>query len=200
MSKSDIAKLEAEIYAKNLELTRLRGEVAGEEVADYTFETQEGEVRLSELFADKSQLLLIHNMGQGCRYCTLWGDGISAFLPHLESEIAVAMVSKDDPATQRRFANSRGWRFRMASHANSNYLQEQYCGPEPGNYPGAISYELRDGKILRKNTCEFGPGDLYCSFWHLLGLFGLGANDWTAQYNYWQRPSKLDDGGDNVLG
>jgi predicted dithiol-disulfide oxidoreductase (DUF899 family) len=139
-------------------------------------------------------------MGQGCRYCTLWGDGISAFLPHLESEVAVVLVSKDDPETQRRFANSRGWRFRMASHADSNYLQEQSCGAKPGNHPGAVSYEMRDGQIFRKNSCEFGPGDLYCSFWHLLGLFGLGAKDWTAQYNYWQRPEKLDDGGADVLG
>lgn len=199
MSQSEISALEMQIYELSCKLATLRRDVPGDEVPDYSFQTLDGEVQLSQLFAGKSQLLAIHNMGQGCRYCTLWGDGISPFLPHLESEISVVMLSKDDPAMQRRFANSRGWRFRMASHASSNYLQEQSCGP-PGNHPGAVSYEMRDGLIFRKNACQFGPGDLYCSFWHLLGLFGLSAEDWTAQYNYWQRPEKLDDGGDNILG
>jgi hypothetical protein len=35
--------------------------------------------------------------------------------------------------------------------------------------------------------------------WGLLGLAGMGEEDWTPQYNYWKRPLKLDDGGLNVL-
>ena len=58
----------------------------------------------------------------------------------------------------------------------------------------------RDGDaILRRNACVFGPGDLYCTMWGLLGLAGLDAADWTPQYHYWKRPAQLDDGGENVL-
>ena len=49
------------------------------------------------------------------------------------------------------------------------------------------------------NACVFGPGDLYCAMWGLLGLAGLDAADWTPQYHYWKRPAQLDDGGENVL-
>ncbi len=45
-----------------------------------------------EMFGDKKQLLLIHNMGQGCRYCTLWADGFNGFLKHLESVMSVVLV------------------------------------------------------------------------------------------------------------
>ena len=64
-------------------------------------------------------------MGQGCRYCTLWADGFNGLLSHLESAMAVVLLSKDPPELQRRFANSRGWRFALVSGANSNYLSEQ---------------------------------------------------------------------------
>ncbi len=53
--------------------------------------------------------------------------------------------------------------------------------------------------IFRKDSSEFGPGDIYCSMWGLLGLAGMGEAEWTPQYNYWKQPIKLDDGGLNVL-
>ena len=84
------------------------------------FETLDGERSLLDLFAGRDKLLAIHNMGQGCRYCTLWADGINPFLPHLEAAMSVVLLSKDPPETQRRFANSRGWRFRTAGAPTSS--------------------------------------------------------------------------------
>ena len=138
-------------------------------------------------------------MGQGCRYCTLWADGINGFLPHLESAMAVVLLSKDDPETQRRFANARGWRFRLASHGGGDYMRNESVMSDEGNAPGAVVYEKRDGKILRKNAVVFGPGDLYCSAWNFLALAGRGVDDWTPQFAYWRRPATLDDGGRNLL-
>jgi len=91
------------------------------EVRNYTLTTIEGEVSLLDMFGVRDKLLLIHNMGQGCRYCTLWADGFNGFLPHLESIMSVVLVSKDPPEVQRNFANSRGWRFRLASHGGGEY-------------------------------------------------------------------------------
>ena len=65
--------------------------------------------------------------------------------------------------------------------------------------PGAVLYERQGDQILRKNTCAFGEGDLYCSMWNLLGLAGIGITEWTPQYRYWQRPEKMEDGGENVI-
>ena len=78
-------------------------------------------------------------------------------------------------------------------------MREQTALEEHANMPGAACYEFRDGRIYRKNSCSFGPGDLYCSMWHVLGLAGLDTTDWTPQYNYWLRPQQLDDGGENLL-
>lgn len=200
MSNTEITALETQIYELTKTLNELRKANKGELVHDYTFDTLDGDVTLSQLFGDNDRLLLIHNMGQACRYCTLWADGFNGFVPHLESTMAVALVSKDSPQRQREFANSRGWRFRLASHGGGDYIKEQsVMEGSSGNYPGAAVY-VRDGdKIRRTNTCVFGPGDQFCSMWNLLSLVGLGEAEWTPQYRYWQRPKKMEDGGENVI-
>jgi len=200
MANSEIQALEQQIFELNMKLVELRKNNSfDDEIPNYDFQTQQGETTLLELFGDNDRLLLIHNMGQGCRYCTLWADGFNGFVPHLESAMSVVLVSKDAPDIQRRFANDRGWRFRLASHTGGDYIREQSVQEGQGNVPGAVVYQRQGDKIFRKNACMFGPGDLYCSMWSLLGLAGLSASEWTPQYSYWKRPQKLDDGGENLL-
>ena len=199
MANEQIQKIEQQIFELTQELNTLRKQDRGEEVKNYEFATLDGKVSLLDLFAGKSKLLAIHNMGQGCRYCTLWADGLNPFVPHLESALSVVLLSKDEPELQRRFANSRGWRFRTVSHGGGDYIKEQTVMEGSDNMPGAVVYELEGNSIYRKNSAVFGPGDLYCSVWNFLGLAGIGAAEWTPQYNYWSRPAKLDDGGENLI-
>jgi predicted dithiol-disulfide oxidoreductase (DUF899 family) len=196
---SEIQKLEHEIYELTTKLNGLKAQNEGQQVRNYTFQSLNGPVSLLDLFAGREQLLLIHNMGQGCRYCTLWADGFNGFVPHLESVLSLTLVSKDAPEVQRQFANSRGWRFNLASHGGSEYIREQTVMEGADNAPGAVLYERSGEAIYRRNSCSFGPGDLYCSVWNLFGLAGLNAENWTPQFKYWTRPGKMDDGGQNLL-
>lgn len=195
---SEISKLEHEIFELTTKLNKLRAQCEGQEVKNYTLQTLNGAVSLLDLFAEREQLLLIHNMGQGCRYCTLWADGFNGFVPHLESVLSLTLVSKDAPEVQRQFANSRGWRFNLASHGGGDYIREQTVMEGADNMPGAVLYERKGEKIYRKNACVFGPGDLYCSIWNLFGMAGLNEENWTPQFKYWTRPRKMDDGGQNM--
>ena len=199
MSNEKIVELEQRIGELIAELNALRKTNPGTPVPNYTFDTLTGQITLLELFGGKDKLLAIHNMGQGCRYCTLWADGFNGLLPHLESVLSVVLLSKDAPDVQRRFANARGWRFRLASHGGGAYISDQSVCDGDDNFPGAVVYERDGDTILRKNACVFGPGDLYCAMWSLLGLAGIDDEDWTPQFSYWNRPSELDDGGANVL-
>ena len=199
MPNNEIRDIEQKIHTLMERLAKLQQSNRGNEVINYSFSTIEGEINLLDLFGEKDKLLLIHNMGQDYRYCTLWADGFNGFLPHLESTISVVLVSKDAPQLQRKFANSRGWRFRLASHGGGEYIQEQSVMKESNNMPGAVVYERDGDKIYRKNDCVFGPGDIYCSMWSLLGLAGLNETSWTPQFSYWKRPKTLDDGGKNII-
>lgn len=199
MTAQRINELQQQIFELVGELGTLMKHSDGVEVPNYTFASQEGEVDLLGLFAGRDTLLAIHNMGQACRYCTVWADGFNGLLAHLENAMSVVLLSKDPPEVQRRFANSRGWRFRLASHGGGAYVCEQTVAEGQDNYPGAVVYKREGERIIRHNTCVFGPGDLYCSLWSLLALAGMDEDDWTPQYTYWQRPETLEDGGANVL-
>ena len=83
MSQERIEAIERQIGELTSELGALRKASEGYAVRNYEFETGAGKTTLLDLFADKDRLLVIHNMGQGCRYCTLWADGFNGLLPHL---------------------------------------------------------------------------------------------------------------------
>ncbi|MYD45923.1 MAG: DUF899 domain-containing protein [Gammaproteobacteria bacterium] len=201
MSIPEIQALEKQIGELTTKLKELQiaNEAESDPVPNYTFETEFGNVTLNDLFGNKDTLFVIHNMGDGCRYCTIWADGINGFLPHLETAMSVVLVSKNDPDTQRRFANSRGWRFNVASHRNCDYAKDHTTLGEYGNVPGAAVYVRKGDQILKKNACMFGPGDVYCAMWHIFALAGIKEDKWTPQFRYWSRPEKMEDGGQGVI-
>ena len=102
-----IAVLEKELLEKQRTLAELRRKVAPEPVQDYVLQSSEGPTRLSGLFGEKSDLILIHNMGKGCRYCTLWADGFNGEIDHLRDRAAFVVCSPDPPTVQGEFAASR---------------------------------------------------------------------------------------------
>ena len=133
---NELQTAEKQLFELTQKVAQLRKDTKPTPVKNYSFKTVEGDVSLLNLFGDKDILFLVHNMGQGCRYCTLWADGLNSFLPHLESQFAVALVSKDPPHLQRTFANSRNWRYKMASHGGGDYAKEQ-TSEDRGRYESA---------------------------------------------------------------
>lgn len=93
MQEESIASIEQQIADQSQKLMTLRAQAPGTQVPNYEFATTEGTVNMLDLFGDHDHLLVIHNMGTFCAYCTLWADGINAFVPHLESRVGLVLVS-----------------------------------------------------------------------------------------------------------
>jgi len=193
-----LQEAEQQLFELTQKVAKLRKDSELTPVKDYMFTDTDGEVSLLDLFGDKEVLFVIHNMGQGCRFCTLWADGLNGFVPHVESQYAFVLVSKDSPQTQRSMSNSRGWRFKMASHNGGDYIKEQAVFAGEANMPGMVCYMRKGGEIFRKNSAAFGPGDEFCSQWNLLSLAGIDEPEWFPQFHYWKRPEVMDDGGENL--
>lgn len=179
-----------EIDAKHAELVELLRSEGPEEVRDYVLRGADGSaVRLSELFGDERDLILVHNMGRGCPYCTLWADGFNGVLPHLENRAAFVVVSPDAPEVQQEFASSRGWRFRMASSVGTSLAKDLGFETEhegkPFALPGCSTLRKReDGAIERVAKTFFGPGDPYCAVFHLFPLLDGGTGEWQPKLAY----------------
>src|SRR5215470_8134429 len=139
-----------------------------EEVRDYEFTNTEGTVRLSELFGPHEDLILIHNMGVSCSYCTLWADGYNGIHPQVLTRAGFAVSSPDRPSVQHKFAASRGWKFPMVSHAGSTFAADMgYVSAKGGWMPGV-------------SDTSFSPGDDFCTLWHFFDLLPGGVGEWPV--------------------
>jgi len=165
-------------------IRELQAGIAPEPVADYRFATLSGPVLLSELFGDKNELFVIHNMGKGCAYCTLWADGFNGVQHHLRDRAAFVVSSPDSPAAQQEFARSRGWLFPMVSHAGSSFAEDMGYRREGKFWPGVSAFRRQDGGIVRISDAGLGPDDVFCVVWSFLDLLGVGTDGWRPRFSY----------------
>jgi predicted dithiol-disulfide oxidoreductase (DUF899 family) len=162
-----------------------QAEIEPQEVDDYEFKTPEGTVRLSELFGAHEDLMVVHNMGTSCPGCTLWADGYNGLHHHVITRTAFVVSSPDTPAVQQKFADSRGWKFRMVSHVGSTFAADMGYRSDQGGWRPGISVFRRSGaKILRVSDAAWSPGDDFCILWHFFDLLPAGAAGWSPKLSY----------------
>ncbi|MFN0303150.1 MAG: DUF899 family protein [Burkholderiales bacterium] len=183
-STVEIGKLRDQIATLRKRMHSVQAQIEPQAVQDYTFASTGGSVRLSELFGDKDDLFVIHNMGAGCPYCTMWADGFNGVLDHLENRAAFVVSSPDSPDAQQKFKASRGWRFRMVSHQGSTFAIDMGYKGDASWTPGVSVFKRRNGTILRVSDAPFAPGDDFCAAWHLFDLIPEGPADWSPKFRY----------------
>jgi len=185
-AQNEIDALEKRILDDKQRLAELKRNQRPEEVDDYLLTESNGDiVRLSELFGGHDQLILIHNMGKKCAYCTMWADGFNGLYRHLENRAGFAVVSPDNPETQREFAAGRGWKFRLCSAMGTSFIKDLGFEDDRGDFwPGVSTFVKRNGKIYRIAKDFFGPHDNYCSVWHFFDLLPEGTSEWQPKFSY----------------
>ena len=181
-----ILALETEIREKDENLTILKKELAYQDVQDYEFDIIDGTISLSELFQDKEDLIVIHNMGTHCAYCTMWADGFNGVLQHIQDRTSFVVISPNSPEIQKEFSEKRGWEFLMASAQNNTFIKDMGFELEDGKYMPGVSFLHKEGrnKIIRTGKDFFGPGDVYSSPWQLFKFLKGGTNNWSPKFNY----------------
>ncbi len=182
-----IESIEKDIAEKRKNLLELKRSIPPVKVQNYEFRANnDRSVKLSKLFLGHSELMIIHNMGKGCPYCTLWADGLNGMIHHLENRTGLALISPDDPAIQREFASGRGWRFSIISGTGSSFSKDMGFEKSDGEYmPGVLTFKKDSaGKLYRTGMDFFGPHDNYCALWHLFDLLPDGINNWEPKFSY----------------
>src|SRR5579862_3344651 len=125
----------AQLLAKEKELTKQRDDVARQRRAlpwtkvkeDYVFHGPDGDVKLSELFDGKSQLLIYHAMwgpndDSPCPGCSFVMDHIDGSRLHFEHhDIAFAAVSRAPLGHFAEFKKRMGWKFRWLSSDGTSF-------------------------------------------------------------------------------
>lgn len=177
---SKLRELHGKLQEIQGELCRVQREGALGEVEDHAFLGPDGPVRLSDLFGERRDLVLVHNMGSHCAYCTMWADGLVGLVRHIETRAAFALVTPEAPEAQRAFAESRGWPFRIVSSRGSTL--ERLLGFEDARgsrMPGYSTFSRDEHGTIRHVASDFfGPGDSYNGAWHMFARLADGAGDW----------------------
>ena len=182
----EIRKMEMEMYAARDKLAELKRAEPPEQVpTDYTFDSPDGPVRLSQLFGDHADLVLVHNMGRGCSYCTMWADGFQGLYAHLADRCAFVVASPDEVEAQQAFAASRGWTFPMVSCRDTPFTEDMRFGKGNEVFPGCSTFHKdADGAITRVASTPFGPMDQFNAGWQLFALLKDGPGDWQPRLSY----------------
>ncbi|MDX9858718.1 MAG: DUF899 family protein [candidate division Zixibacteria bacterium] len=184
---SQLQKAEKDLEKMKNKVLKLRRKISGEQVEDHPLRDKGGEtVRLSSLFGNNDDLIVVHNMGKHCRWCTLWADGLNGLYDHLASRASFVVVSNDPHDVMKKFAEGRNWRFKILSGAGSPFSKAMgYMHDDGSPQPGVSTFHRdKDGTIRRVAHTWFGPGDDFCAVWPIFDMLQDGVNGWEPQYQY----------------
>src|SRR2546423_4198240 len=171
---------------------------------DYVFESADGPVRMSELFADQKDTLLVYSymfapqMAAPCVSCTSILDALDGEAPHVVQRVNLVVVAKSPIARILEFTRGRGWRnLRLLSSAGNTYNSDYYGESSKGaQQPMMNVFVRRDGAIHHTYGTEllFAPSDsgqdgrhvdLIWPLWNLFDLTPGGrGTSWYPKLRY----------------
>lgn len=177
----------------NDELAQLRRQLPWVKIEKpYSFETSCGTHPLSDLFGDKSQLLVYHFMfgpewPEACPSCSMVADQLNAIAPHVtQRDVSLMLISRAPLEKLQAFKTRMGWNnLFFASSGNTDFnddfgvaLNESQI--KSGNFynygtqafpvteaPGLGAFAKRDGNVYHTYS-TFGRG-----LEGLLGVYSL---------------------------
>lgn len=156
------------LLEKEKEVTKLQEEVNAlrrrlpwvEVKEDYLFQGAEGPVRLSQLFRnDKDNLIVQHVMfepdkDKACSVCSCWVDGVNGFLPQLESKAHYVIVCRAPYDKVAKFVKAKNWKCEALSSSDCNFNHDygvEFTADEIANKNGVYNF----------NRTNIFPGSQY---------------------------------------
>jgi predicted dithiol-disulfide oxidoreductase (DUF899 family) len=119
---------------------------------DYTFESRDGAVRLSQLFGDKNTLVLYSMMfgpqrERACPMCTAMLTSWEGAARNLRERVALAVTARSPIERLLAFKEERGWKnLQLYSDVKGDYTRA-YVSADDGDIPGLSIFTRRDGAV-----------------------------------------------------
>ena len=186
-AKSQIEKLEKEIFEKKKMISEILQTLPPIKIKNYELKQLDGtHTDLKHLFKDKTEMIIIHNMGKEFSYCTLWADGLRGLTHYINDRCAFILEMDKDIKEIAEFKEKRGWNFNVVSSQGSTLKKDlgfEYENNGKVDYLPGFSTLFLDGDVIFCHTSSFfGPMDEYCSVWPLFDRLKKGINDWSPSF------------------
>jgi predicted dithiol-disulfide oxidoreductase (DUF899 family) len=202
--------------SKEKELTRLRDHLSAERrelpwvkvEKSYLFDGPKGKETLSQLFEQRSQLIIYHFMfhpswNEGCPSCSFWADNFNGIIVHLNHrDVTMVAISKAPFDKLEAYKKRMGWTFKWVSSSGSDFNhdyqvsftpEEMQKGEMYHNYrttkfpveeaPGiSVFYQDEDGGIFHTYSCYERGIDMLNGAYHYLDLVPKGRDEDNLSY------------------
>jgi predicted dithiol-disulfide oxidoreductase (DUF899 family) len=159
----------------------------------YVFRGPRGELTLSQLFADKSQLIVMHFMfGEGweeaCPSCSFWADGYDGTTVHMaHRDAAFVAVSNCPLARIEAYRKRMGWSFAWVSCHGTSFGHDFHVSFTPQEMErGEVEYNYRRGRFPSSEA----PGasvfarDDAGAVYHTYSCFSRGLDNLNVAYQF----------------
>jgi len=198
-----------ELLEKEKQLMKLKDEVScarrslgmKKVSTDYVFQGVDGDVKLSELFGSHDQLIVVHFMfgpdwENSCSSCSLWADGYSSVLPHINRKAAFAVTAGAPVEKLQAALKRKNWTFPFLSAGKStfradfgvNFSAEDVAARKPlYNYgrpfpstegPGySVFYKDADGAVYHTFSTFARGMEPACAVWGFFDMLPRGRNE-----------------------
>ena len=175
----------------------------GDVPQDYVFTSQQGPLKLLELF-ERGNTLVAYSfmygpqMKNACPMCTSMLDALEGNAQHLAQRTSLVVIAKSPIERIVEYARGRGWRnLRLLSSAGTSYNRDYHGENEKGaQLPMMNVFVKRDGKVRHFYGTEllYAPEDkgqnarhidLMWPLWNVLDLTPEGrGSDWYPKLSY----------------
>jgi len=203
-ARREILNKEKQFTALRDELSAARRDLPWERVAkDYVFDGPQGRLRLADIFAGKSQLIVYHFMfapdsQAGCKSCSFWADHFNGMLPHLAArDVSLVAISRAPIDKLQAFAKRLDWKFPWYSSGDRDFnydyhvsftdeqlargkIDYNYEASDEGNpdLPGiSVFYKDEQGKIFHTYSCYARGIDMLNGTYNYLDLVPKGRDE-----------------------
>ncbi len=160
---------------------------------DFVFEGVDGDVKLSDLFEGRSQLIIQHFMfgpdwEAGCPSCSFWADGYDPMIVHMnQRDVSFAVVSQGPIDKLQAYRKRMGWNFTWVSSFKNNFNI---------SYGASASAEQIEAGKMRYNYVEVPVDstelpvisvferDVDGALYHTYSTYARGLDRMNAAYAY----------------
>jgi predicted dithiol-disulfide oxidoreductase (DUF899 family) len=201
VSRDEWIEARKTLLKKEKEFTRLKDQLCAECRAlpwvkldeNYIFDAAGGKETLTDLFGNKSQLIVVHFMlgpdwEQGCVGCSLGADHYDGIVVHLEHhDVAFVVVSRAPLPKIEAFKKRMGWRFKWVSSYGSDFNYDYHVSfkeEEIAQRNVYYNYEARPINIDELAGTSMFYRDEAGTIYHTYSVYARGSELVGGVYGY----------------
>ncbi len=189
------------LLAKEKEFTRLRDELSRQRRAlpwvrvdqAYSFDGPRGRLSLTDLFADRSQLIVYHFMfspdwDEGCKHCSFWADNFNGIDIHLRHrDVSFVAVSRAPLAKIEAFKRRMGWSFTWVSSFGSDFNYDYQASFRPQDLssgPVFYNYRMEKMNMTEREGVSVFYKDVRGTVFHTYSSYARGIDPVNGAYQF----------------